>query len=69
MQRTTRKHLEAKAQYLNRLTGSPQERGMGHFYIYGAYGGYALRRIVHGDGASEDVLGLGFKTPSALYEI
>jgi len=67
MQRITRKDLDYKAQYLNRLTGSPQEHEAGSFYIYGAYGGYCLRRVAAG-GGSNDVLGVGFVTPRYLHD-
>ena len=59
MQRITRKHLEAQAYRINRITGSPDTRwnengtmNIGHYYISGAYGGYNLARIV-GDGGAE----------------
>jgi hypothetical protein len=60
MQRITRKHLEAQAYRINRITGSPDTlwndngtMNIGHYYISGAYGGWSLARIAnHGGGES-----------------
>lgn len=58
MNRITKKHLDAQAARINRITGSPAaywddgKINVGHFYISGAYGGYNLARIVN-DGGGE----------------
>ena len=69
MQRITRKNLDYKAEYLNRLTGGAQDaQGAGHYYIYQAYGGSSLRRTALSGGGSEDVLGVGSVPARYLYD-
>lgn len=75
----TRSKLEARIDYLNRLTGSPTEpysRGddgrwianPGNFHLEGAYGGHKLARMAGLEGASSDPLCTGFTTMRALYD-
>lgn len=57
MQRITRKFLEAQITTLNRMTGNPEEpyrrnddgkavANKGNYHLDGAYGGFALYRMV-----------------------
>lgn len=71
MSRITRKQLEARAAWINKLTGSPLESStridgryvanVGNFHISGAYGGYCLHRMVNESG--------GVTTPLISYHV
>ena len=56
--RITRKHLEAKADTLNRMSGltEPVEYNtIGSFHISGAYGGYAVHQVMNEHGGVSDL--------------
>jgi hypothetical protein len=68
--RITRKTLEAIVARINTMTNSPLETytkgadgkykaNVGNFHISGAYGGYALHRMVNIDGGVSDVFSVG----------
>jgi hypothetical protein len=67
--RITRKHLDAKADTLNRMTNSPVESSrtvdgkwtanVGNYHVSGAYGGYCLHRMVTEGGGASDVFSCG----------
>jgi len=67
---TTKRELEAVVERLNRITNSPlatytkHEDGkytanIGNYHLSGAYGGYALHRIVNESGGVQDVFRSG----------
>jgi hypothetical protein len=68
--RITKSHIQAKADYLNKITGSPLEAytrapdgkfvsNQGHFHISCAYGGYSLHRMVGEAGGVTDIFSCG----------
>ena len=68
--RITKSHLQAKAQHLNKITGSPLtaytckpdnsfKSNEGHFHISCAYGGYSLHRMVGEAGGVTDIFNCG----------
>ena len=67
--RTTRAHLDAKADTINRMTNSPVESSrmvdgkrfsnIGHYHISGAYNGYCLHRMATEGGGVSDVFDCG----------
>jgi hypothetical protein len=68
--RITSKTLDAIAARLNKITNSPAEpytrtaegklqANIGNFHISGAYGGYALYRMVNTSGGVSDVFNCG----------
>jgi hypothetical protein len=67
--RITIKHLDAKADTINRMTNSPVESSrtvdgnyvanVGNYHISGAYGGYCLHRMVNEGGGVSDVFSCG----------
>lgn len=67
--RITIKHLEAKADTINRMTNSPVESSrmvdgkyranVGNYHISCAYGGYCLHRMVNEFGGARDVFSCG----------
>ena len=66
MERITKKHLDAQAERINRLTNSPLTRwgddgkmNIGHYYVSCAYGGYSLVRIVTEGGGESSPLYTG----------
>ena len=74
----TKKDLEARIKYLNRLTNSPEtymtikESGdrvinIGHYHIDCAYGGYELVRTVNNGGGVSTPLCTGHITARELY--
>lgn len=79
MNRITRKNLDACAAMLNRMTGSPLEpyegshgawkAQPGNFHISGAYGGYALHRMVNEGGGVSDIFSRGHMPARELYEL
>jgi len=67
---TTKRELEAVVERLNRITNSPlatytkRDDGkftanIGNYHLSGAYGGYALHRLVNEAGGVQDVLRSG----------
>jgi hypothetical protein len=64
---------------LNRMTGSPAEpyegshgawkAKPGNFHISGAYGGYALHRMVNEGGGVSDIFSRGHMPARELYEL
>lgn len=82
MDRITIKFLEAKVDYLNRLTGSPLEHwnaekradggwqsNPGHYHIGQAYGGVELQRICTEGGGTSTPLNTGHIPKRQLAEI
>lgn len=76
--RITKKDLEARIKYLNRLTKSPEthmtikESGervinIGHYHLDCAYGGYELVQIVNNGGGVRAPLNTGHVTARELY--
>ena len=69
MQRITQKHLQAKVDYLNQLTGSNPEpytrtdgklsANVGNYHLSGAYGGVSLHRMANTSGGIRDVFSCG----------
>lgn len=69
MKRITIKHLEAKAEWLNKLTDQPEtpyikEDGrlkaqIGNYNISQAYGGYCLHQMFNDGGAVSDIFRCG----------
>lgn len=68
--RITKSHIQAKAQNLNKITGSPLEAytrthdgkfvsNEGHFHISCCYGGYSLHRMVGESGGVTDIFNCG----------
>jgi hypothetical protein len=67
--RITIKHLDAKADTINRMTNSPVEpsrtvdgkycANIGNYHISCAYGGYSLHRMVTEGGGARDVFDCG----------
>ena len=63
--RVTKKMLEAKVELLNKVTNSPQEyrtgsnTNIGHYMLDGAYGGYALHRVMNETGGVNNVFRCG----------
>lgn len=77
--RISRTKIDARIDYLNRLTGSPAEpytKGAdgqwspnpGNFHLEGAHGGYKLARMAGPNGASSDPLCTGYVSLRALYD-
>jgi len=67
---TTKRELETVVERLNRITNSPlatytkRDDGkftanIGNYHLSGAYGGYALHRLVNEAGGVQDVLRTG----------
>lgn len=74
MQRITQKMLEARCEYLNKLTNNPatyrDDSGVinvGHYYISGAYGGVNLVQVVNNSGGCRDVISYGHIPKRELY--
>lgn len=77
MERITLQNLEAVVKHINIMTNSPLESytkkdgkyvaNIGNYHLDGAYGGYALRRMVNEDGGISDVLRVGYATKRELY--
>jgi hypothetical protein len=67
--RITIKHLDAKADTINRMTNSPVESSrtvdgkwtanVGNYHISRAYGGYCLHRMCNESGGARDVFSCG----------
>jgi len=79
MQRITIKHLEAKLDYLNKLTGNDpkpyrtDEHGklranIGNFHLYQAYGGVNVHQMVNEGGGVRDIFHCGCITKRELAE-
>jgi hypothetical protein len=75
--KVTRKFLEAQVARLNRMFGVQPEPytkqadgtykpNVGTFMLDSAYGGWALHRIVNGEGGADDVLRTGHVTVREL---
>ncbi len=67
---TTIRHLEAKINHLNKITGSPEtpwlkngdgkcHAQIGNYHLGQAYGGTCLLRMHNGGGGVEDIFGCG----------
>jgi len=79
MQRITRKDLESATNRLNRITGHDPEpyrkegdkwvANIGNFHISGAYGGYALHRMVNQAGGVSDIFRQGHMPMRDLYNL
>lgn len=75
--RITDKMLQARVDYLNKITGSPAtaytktDKGMkaniGHFHIDHAYGGVSLERMMSEGGGVESISDLGHITKRELF--
>ena len=79
MERITKKDLESRISYLNRITGNANETytkqddgtfraNIGNYYLSGAYGGVKLEQICSDGGGCSDVSRQGFGTKRALYD-
>jgi hypothetical protein len=76
MQRITDKFLQAKIDYLNKITGNPstyctREDGrtcthIGHYCLSHAYGGVCLHQICNESGGVRDVFNCGHVTKREL---
>ena len=76
MKKITHKHLQAKVDYLNQLTGSNPEpytrtdgkssANVGNYRISGAYGGVSLHRMVCNSEGLRDVFSCGYVTKHKL---
>lgn len=73
--RITSKTLYKLADQLNVMVGAPEhawigeKAQVGHYYISGAYGGYALHKIINEAGGAEDVFGIGHMPARQLYNM
>ena len=77
MERITSKDVEAVCERINQVFGRPEiglirENGrnvaqVGHFYIEGAYGGWALYEIMNEGGGVHDVFSVGHVSRRELY--
>lgn len=78
-EKMTRAKVDARIDYLNRLTGSPTEpytkgpdgryvANPGNFHLEGAYGGHKLARMAGLNGCSQDPLNTGFVSLRAVYD-
>jgi hypothetical protein len=75
----TLKNLQAVVDRINTTTGSPVEQytkangkllaNIGNYHLSGAYGGYALYRMVNASGGIRDISNSGYMTKRALYDI
>ena len=75
----TLKNLQAVVNRINTTTGSPVEQytkvngklvaNIGNYHLSGAYGGYALYRMVNASGCIRDISDSGYMTKRALYNI
>lgn len=63
MNRITKSHVEAKIDLVNSLLGleNVEYSTVGSVHLEGAYGGYAVRRIVNTSGGTTDLSG-GYST-------
>jgi hypothetical protein len=76
-QRITQRDLQAVVDRINRMMGAPAEPyakigdkyvpQIGCYHLDGAYGGYALHRMVSETGGVSDVLGFGHRPKRDLY--
>lgn len=70
--RITDKHLQAKIDWLNKITGSPAlpyvdgKAQIGNYHISGAYGGYCLHRMCNEGGGVSLPLSTGHVTKREL---
>lgn len=80
MKRVTQKDLEAIVKRINLITNSPETSytkdasgkytaNIGNYHLDGAYGGYALHRMVSEGGAIEDVLSVGHVSKPELQRL
>lgn len=70
-------NLESQIQYLNQITGNPEQTWIrvdgqniaqiGNYHLEGAYGGWNLAQIVNIHGAITNPLGGGFCSKTELY--
>ena len=68
MQRITNAMLENRINTINTMTNSPlkpyekvddkYKASIGNYHLYGAYGAYALHRIVNDGGGIREIIGL-----------
>jgi hypothetical protein len=76
----TLKNLQAVVDRINTTTGSPVEQytktedgklvaNIGNYHLSGAYGGYALHRMVNASGGITDVSQSGHVSKRALYDL
>jgi hypothetical protein len=75
----TLKNLQAVVDRINTTTGSPAEQytkvdgkllaNIGNYHLSGAYGGYALYRMVNASGGIRDISDSGYMTKRALYDL
>jgi len=75
----TLKNLQAVVDRINTTTGSPVEQytsvdgklvaNIGNNHLSGAYGGYALYRMVNASGGIRDISDSGYMTKRALYDL
>jgi hypothetical protein len=75
----TLKNLQAVVDRINKATGSPVEQytkangklvaNIGNYHLSGAYGGYALYRMVNASGGIRDISDSGYMTKRALYDL
>lgn len=71
MQRITLSMLENRINTINTMTNSPlkpyekvddkYKASIGNYHLYGAYGAYALHRIVNDGGGIKEIIGLSSK--------
>jgi hypothetical protein len=75
----TVKNLQAVVNRINMVTGSPVEQystvngkllaNIGNYHLSGAYGGYALHRMVNVGGGIIDISNSGHVSKRALYDL
>ena len=65
MMKITRKQLDSKAAFFNKLLNQPAEYmnqgaiNIGHYHISGSYGGYCLHQTMNDSGGINDVFNCG----------
>jgi hypothetical protein len=78
--RVTKKQLESKIEYLNKVAGTPEtghrqlEDGTwrsnpNHYYLQGAYGGWKLEQKCNTGGGANDPISMGFVSKRECYEL
>jgi hypothetical protein len=80
MSRVTKRNLEGLVERINKITNSPLvpwrrnndgrlRANIGNFHLSGAYGGYAVHRMVTDGGGIEVAFGGGYAPKRELWEL
>ena len=78
--RVTKKQLESKIEYLNKVAGTPEtgfrllkdgtwRSNPNHYYLQGAYGGWKLEQTCGNHGGANDPISMGFVSKRECYEL